>query len=133
MCCGFQQAAGYGTYFVANELAPSSLIITLGWRGTGNEEAVGRAINASNIPREDIFVTTKLRYVSPQHDSSSTLMVDHPRNIHHHCVAEALEQSLKALNVGHIDLWLMHWPIAVVDGSSTPLDSHRLPTHLNHI
>jgi len=55
------QAAGYGEkdreYF-ARTLNSICL-------GTGNEEAVGRAIRTSGIPREDIFVTTKMRHVVP--------------------------------------------------------------------
>ncbi|KAH7106621.1 Aldo/keto reductase [Auriculariales sp. MPI-PUGE-AT-0066] len=73
-------------------------------RSYGNEEAVGKAINASGVPREDIFVTTKLR------------------NIHHHCVKEAFEESLAALDVGYIDLYLMHWPMAFIDGRTLKPD-----------
>jgi len=62
--------------------------------GYGNEEAVGRAIRDSGIPRSEIFVTTKLT------------------NGHHHKVAEGFESSLKNLDIGYIDLYLMHWPCA---------------------
>lgn len=58
----------------------------------GNEEEVGRAIRDSGIPREDIFVTTKL---PPER-------VGRER--------ETLQDSLKALGTDHVDLWLIHWP-----------------------
>ncbi|KAF8154236.1 reductase AKOR2 [Crassisporium funariophilum] len=73
-------------------------------QGYGTEKAVGEAIRASGIPREEIFVTTKL-----------------PWN-HNHRVRESFEQSLKNLNVGHIDLYLLHWPqaIAFEEGNDLP-------------
>ncbi|EPQ53933.1 hypothetical protein GLOTRDRAFT_130332 [Gloeophyllum trabeum ATCC 11539] len=65
--------------------------------GYGNEEWVGRAIRESGIPREEVYLTTKL----PNH--------------HHHKVRESFEESLAALNCGYIDLYLMHWPQAVAE------------------
>lgn len=57
----------------------------------GNEAEVGRAIRDSGIPREELFVTTKLWHL------------DHER------VHEAFETSLAKLGTS-IDLYLMHWP-----------------------
>ncbi|KIK65214.1 hypothetical protein GYMLUDRAFT_220485 [Collybiopsis luxurians FD-317 M1] len=62
--------------------------------GYGNEIQVGKAIRDSGIPREEIYLTTKL--ANP----------DHGR------VEEAFEESLKNLNSDYIDLYLMHWPQA---------------------
>ncbi|KAG8713662.1 hypothetical protein FRC09_018468, partial [Ceratobasidium sp. 395] len=62
--------------------------------GYSNEEAVGRAIRDSGIPREEIFVTTKLTWK------------------HHGSVPEAFNLSLKNLGLDYIDLYLMHWPQA---------------------
>jgi diketogulonate reductase-like aldo/keto reductase len=59
----------------------------------GNEAAVGAALAASGIGREEIFVTTKLR------------------NGEHGTAAEAFEASRKALGVDVIDLYLIHWPV----------------------
>jgi len=59
----------------------------------GNEAGVGAAIAASGIPREEIFITTKLR------------------NGEHATAAEAFEASRKALGVDVIDLYLIHWPV----------------------
>ncbi|TFY83757.1 hypothetical protein EWM64_g259 [Hericium alpestre] len=64
--------------------------------GYGTEQYVGEAIRESGIPREEIFVITKL----PWH---------HGRIVH-----ESFERSLKALGTGYIDLWLMHFPIGMV-------------------
>jgi len=59
----------------------------------GNEAGVGAAIAASAIPREEIFVATKLR------------------NGEHAMAAEAFEASRTALGVDVIDLYLIHWPV----------------------
>jgi diketogulonate reductase-like aldo/keto reductase len=60
-----------------------------------NEEEIGRIIKSSTIPREEIFITTKLD--NPDHGYESTL--------------KAFEKSLKRLDCGYIDLYLIHWPI----------------------
>lgn len=62
----------------------------------GNEEGVGRAIAASGLSREDLWITTKLN------------------NTFHEATAarEATERSLEALG-GRIDLYLVHWPLAM--------------------
>ncbi|WBU37971.1 aldo/keto reductase [Homoserinibacter sp. YIM 151385] len=60
----------------------------------GNEEGVGRAIAASGIPREQLFITTKL-----WND-------DQP------AAAEAMDRSLEKLGLDHVDLYLIHWPVA---------------------
>jgi 2,5-diketo-D-gluconate reductase A len=57
----------------------------------GNEESVGRALHASGLPREEIFLTTKF----------------HPRL--RDPVLEA-EHSLRRLGVGQVDLYIVHWP-----------------------
>ena len=56
-----------------------------------NEQSVGRAIAASGLPREELFVTTKL--LPRARDA---------RN--------ALEHSLRLLDLDHVDLYLIHWP-----------------------
>lgn len=58
----------------------------------GNEEGVGRAIAASGIPREELYVTTKLW------------------NDRHEDAAAALGESLERLNLENVDLYLIHWP-----------------------
>ena len=58
----------------------------------GNEEQVGQAMAESGVPREDIFVTTKL----PQSRAGRE--------------RATLQDSLDALGLGYVDLWLIHWP-----------------------
>lgn len=57
----------------------------------GNEESVGRALRASGVPREEVFLTTKF----------------YPGN--RDPAAEA-EQSLRRLGVDQVDLYIIHWP-----------------------
>ena len=58
----------------------------------GNEAEVGRALADSGVPRDDVFVTTKL---PPERAGRER---------------ETLDASLRALGVGAVDLWLIHWP-----------------------
>jgi 2,5-diketo-D-gluconate reductase A len=58
----------------------------------GNEEQVGRAVAESGVPREEIFVTTKLPPSRAGRERAT------------------LEDSLDALGFGYVDLWLIHWP-----------------------
>ncbi|WP_327064295.1 aldo/keto reductase [Kitasatospora sp. NBC_01302] len=67
----------------------------------GNEEAVGHAIKNSGIPREELFVTTKLWVQdAPAQDNTR----------------RALETSLAKLGLDHVDLYLMHQPFGDVYG-----------------
>jgi 2,5-diketo-D-gluconate reductase A len=58
----------------------------------GNEEQVGQAVAESGVPREEIFVTTKL---PPSRAGRER---------------ETLVDSLDALGLEYVDLWLIHWP-----------------------
>lgn len=60
-----------------------------------NEEEVGEAIRTSGIPREDIFVTTKVWNTDQGYDET----------------LRAFETSLKKLGLDYIDLYLTHWPV----------------------
>jgi len=59
----------------------------------GNEEAIGKAIKDSNIPREELFITTKLWNSDQGFDSAK----------------KAFNLSLKKLGLDYIDLYLIHW------------------------
>ncbi|MEU3844995.1 aldo/keto reductase [Streptomyces sp. NPDC028635] len=67
----------------------------------GNEEAVGRAIRSSGIPREELFVTTKL-WVSDAGEERAR---------------RAFETSLRKLGLDRVDLYLIHQPYGDVYGS----------------
>ena len=60
----------------------------------GNEEGVGRAIAKSGVPREDLFITTKL-WNSDQGTQSAF---------------DAIDLSLEKLGLESVDLYLIHWP-----------------------
>lgn len=59
-----------------------------------NEEGVGRAINSSAIPREELFITTKLWNTDQGEDTT----------------IPAFEASLERLGLDYVDLYLIHWP-----------------------
>ena len=66
-----------------------------------NERDVGRAVRDSGVPREDVWVTTKL----PPGDAGRE--------------RRTLEGSLRALGMDYVDLWLIHWPPASRVGVQT--------------
>jgi len=61
----------------------------------GNEKEVGNAIRRSPVPREEIFVTTKVNNHQQGYDST----------------LRAFDESMHKLNIGYLDLYLIHWPI----------------------
>lgn len=60
----------------------------------GNEDAVGKGIKASNIPREQLYITTKLWR----------------ENLGYASTKKEFARSLQKLNLEYIDLYLIHWP-----------------------
>ncbi len=60
----------------------------------GNEEGVGAAIAASGIPRDELYVTTKLNNSFHRPDD----------------VRSSFAASLERLGLDHVDLFLIHWP-----------------------
>lgn len=63
-------------------------------RKYGSEEAVGEGIRASGIPREELFITTKVTEEDAHADD----------------FARSVDTSLKAIGVDYVDLLLIHWP-----------------------
>jgi 2,5-diketo-D-gluconate reductase A len=66
-------------------------------KGYANEAQVGQAIHASGLPREAFFITTKLS------------------NDDHSDGVGALKESLGRLEMEHVDLYLIHWPVPSKD------------------
>ena len=93
-------AAGLGTYALSDEECYNSVTALLEDGGRlidtasyyGNEESVGRAIRDSDVPRKEIFVTTKIYPAE----------FDDPEG--------AIEACLERLDIGYIDLMLLHHP-----------------------
>ncbi|KAG6920012.1 hypothetical protein DXG01_010080 [Tephrocybe rancida] len=81
------------------------------WMGEvgGNEEQVGAAIRASGIPRNEIYLTTKL--------------ANDWKDVH-----ESFDASLKELGVEYIDLYLIHWPQHAVKSGSVEDGSQKTLT-----
>nr|WSZ97189.1 aldo/keto reductase [Streptomyces sp. NBC_00857] len=65
----------------------------------GNERGVGRALADSGIPREELFVTTKLWNDDQGYDATLA----------------AFDASLEKLGLDHVDLYLIHWPTPARD------------------
>jgi diketogulonate reductase-like aldo/keto reductase len=63
--------------------------------GYENEVGVGNAVRASSIPREEIFITSKVRNSDQGYDST----------------LRAFEESFQKLGLDYIDLYLIHWPV----------------------
>ncbi|OJJ02457.1 hypothetical protein ASPVEDRAFT_132190 [Aspergillus versicolor CBS 583.65] len=73
----------------------------------GNENEVGQGIRDSGVPREEIFITSKLW------------------NTHQPNVKEGLQKTLDALGTDYLDLYLIHWPVRLVPNATSDL----LPTN----
>ena len=68
-------------------------------QGYGNEAGVGEAVRRSGIPREELFITTKLTNSEHGRDRAR----------------EAFEESLRQLGLEYVDLFLIHWPVPARD------------------
>ena len=96
---------GFGTYMMTDEKTVIDAVagaLEAGYRLLDtaqmydNEEYVGEAIRRSGIPREEIFVTTKLD--NNQHGFNKSKL--------------SFDVSLSKLKLNYVDLFLIHWPIA---------------------
>ena len=98
---------GFGVWQVStDEIVPAvATALEVGYRhidtaaAYGNEEGVGEAVRNSGLPREDVFVTTKLQ--NDAHGYESGLA--------------AFDASFDRLGLDYVDLYLIHWPIPAKD------------------
>jgi diketogulonate reductase-like aldo/keto reductase len=95
---------GLGTYLASNGGEAKHAVLKaleIGYRHIdtammyNNETDIGEAINESGIPREEIFITTKLWNSDHGYDRSM----------------DAFQSSMDRLQVDYIDLYLIHWPV----------------------
>lgn len=95
-------ALGLGTWQLNGEACVRAVehALALGYRhldtaqGYANEAEVGAALQRSGVPRDQVFLTTKVR----------------PRFFEPDRLGPSVEVSLAALGVDHVDLLLLHWP-----------------------
>ncbi|MFE2866797.1 aldo/keto reductase [Embleya sp. NPDC059259] len=93
---------GFGVFQVENDKATTAVetALEVGYRSIdtaaayGNETGVGRALAASDVPRADLFVTTKLWNNAQGYDSTLT----------------AFDESVAKLGLDYVDMYLIHWP-----------------------
>ncbi|MFE7511531.1 aldo/keto reductase [Streptomyces sp. NPDC057540] len=98
---------GFGVFQVADDATATAVTAALeaGYRSIdtaavyGNEAGVGRALGASGLAREDLFVTTKLWNADQGYDST----------------LRAFDASLAKLGLDYVDLYLIHWPTPARD------------------
>ncbi|GAA1243015.1 aldo/keto reductase [Prauserella halophila] len=94
---------GYGVYQVPPDETAVAVTAALeaGYRSIdtatlyGNESGVGRAVRDSGIPRDDLFLTTKLWNDAQGYDAA----------------LKAFDASLAELGTDYVDLYLIHWPV----------------------
>jgi len=94
---------GFGVFKVPNHETAKAVATALdvGYRSIdtaamyGNEEGVGQAIADSGIPRQELFVTTKLNNDAHGHDNA----------------LRAFDDSRRRLGLDYLDLYLIHWPM----------------------
>jgi 2,5-diketo-D-gluconate reductase A len=91
---------GFGTWQITNSEATQATTVALeaGYHhvdtatGYQNEQGIGKALARTSLPRESLFLTTKMP----------------PENVGRE--RRTLEESLTRLGVDYVDLWLVHWP-----------------------
>ncbi|GGT96035.1 oxidoreductase [Streptomyces lateritius] len=98
---------GFGVWQVPDDEATEAVTTALeaGYRSIDtaaayeNETGTGRAVTASGIPRDELFVTTKLWNSEQGYDST----------------LRAFDASLDKLGLDYVDLYLVHWPVPAKD------------------
>lgn len=104
-------ALGFGTSPMTGSMAADEVVAALksGYRHIdtarkyGTEHTVGEAMRLSGVPRQEIFLTTKVSHESLRADD----------------FAKSVDDSLKALRTDYVDLLLVHWPNPEIPLSET--------------
>ncbi|MFE7136017.1 aldo/keto reductase [Streptomyces sp. NPDC057638] len=132
---------GFGVYLVPDEEAAAVVTTALeaGYRSIdtaslyGNEKGTGQALAATALPREELFITTKLWNADQGYDRT----------------LRAFDASLDRLGLEYVDLYLIHWPLPgkgkyvdtykalekiLADGRARSIGvSNFLPEHLDRL
>lgn len=98
---------GYGVWEVPNDTVPKTIAaaVEAGYRaidtaqGYDNEEGVGRGIAQCGLPREQLFITSKMR----------------TRDQGYETTLKSCMGSLERLGLDYLDLFLIHWPVPAHD------------------
>ncbi|MGG7570524.1 aldo/keto reductase [Streptomyces sirii] len=98
---------GFGVWQVPDDEAATAVghALDAGYRSIdtaaiyGNEEGTGKALSASGLPRDELFVTTKLWNSEQGYDAT----------------LRAFDASLAKLGLEYVDLYLIHWPLPARD------------------
>ena len=104
-------AIGFGTWRLSGEACASAVAEALraGYRhidtaaAYGNEDRVGEGLRAAGVPRDEVFVTTKVM----------------PQDLEDRAFQRTLDRSLDQLGIGEVDLVLIHWPSRELPVSET--------------
>jgi 2,5-diketo-D-gluconate reductase A len=94
---------GFGVWQVPAEVTTRVVLDALktGYRlidtaeGYNNEEGVGQALKETNLRRDEVFVTSKLRNGAHQRDAA----------------LKAFDETMRKLGIDQLDLFLIHWPV----------------------
>src|SRR5690606_3838273 len=97
----------FGVWQVPNDEVTEPVVtaIETGYRsidtaqGYDNEEGVGKAIREAGVPREQLFITSKLRTKDQGYDNT----------------LRSLDGTLQRLGLDYLDMFLIHWPVPAHD------------------
>lgn len=106
---------GFGVFQIRDDETTQKVVeeaIEVGYRlidtaqSYGNEEAVGKAIKSSGVPREELFITTKLWISDMSYEGAK----------------KAFAESLSKLDLDYLDLYLLHQPVGDTFGARRALE-----------
>ncbi|MRG85105.1 aldo/keto reductase [Salinibacillus xinjiangensis] len=112
---------GFGVWQVENDQATTAVskALEVGYRSIDtamiyqNEKGVGKAIHDASVPREDLFITTKVWNSDQGYENT----------------LRAFDESLERLGLDYVDLYLIHWPTPEFDDY---VDTYKAMEKLYH-